>query len=81
MSVAAVNQIEDHKQYVKADKRELRSKVSRHNFSHKKQHLKYQTFPKANWQHGSNSLPETTVEIASFCSDFNARDILNSEGY
>ena len=27
----------------------------------------------------SNSFSETSVEIVSFCSDFNARDILNSE--
>ena len=42
----------DHKQYVETDKRQLRPKVSRHNFFHKNQHLKYQGFPKASCQQG-----------------------------
>ena len=41
----------DHKQYVEADIRQLRSKISRRNFFHKNQHLKYQAFSKACWQH------------------------------
>ena len=40
----------DPKQYVEADKQQLRLKVFRHNFFHKNQHLKYQAFPKASWQ-------------------------------
>ena len=35
----------DHKQYVEADRRQLRSKVSSHHFFHKNQHLKYQRVP------------------------------------
>ena len=41
----------DHRQYVEADKRQLHSKLARHYFFHKNQHLKYQAFPKAGWQH------------------------------
>ena len=41
VSVATINQIQlFHKQSVEAGKRQLRSKVSRHNFFHKNQHLK-----------------------------------------
>ena len=42
----------DHKHYVETEKRQLRPKVSRHNFFHKNQHLKYQSSPKASCQHG-----------------------------
>ena len=42
----------DHKQYLEADKRQLRSKVSRQNFSHKNKHVKHQGFPKSSWQYG-----------------------------
>ena len=37
----------DHKQYVWVDKRQLWSKVFRHNFFHRNQYLKYQAFSKA----------------------------------
>ena len=69
----------DHKQYVKKDRRQLRSKVSRHNFFHKNQLRKYQAFQKPVGKTASESFPETSAEIASFCSDFNAWDLLNSE--
>ena len=38
--------------YVEADERQLRSKVSHHNFFHTNQHLKYQALLQASWQHG-----------------------------
>ena len=52
---------------------------SRHNFFYRNQHLKYQAFQKPVGNMASKSFPETSIEIASFCPDFNARDILNSE--
>ena len=54
------------------DKRQLRPKVSRPNFFHKNQQR-----PVGNT--ASNSLPDTGIEIASCCCDFNARDKLNSQ--
>ena len=44
---------------------------------HKNQHLKYHAFQKPVNKTASRSIPESSIEIASFCSDFNARDILH----
>ena len=44
---------------------------------HKNQHLKYHAFQKPVNKTASKSIPESSIEIASFCSDFNARDILH----
>ena len=69
----------DHNQYVEADKGELCSKASLYNFLCTNQLLKFQAFPKAIWQHVKQILSRTCPEIASFCSDFNAGDMFNSE--
>ena len=68
----------DHKQYVEADKQQLRSRVSRHNFFHENQHL-IRVFQNPVGNTNSKYFPGTSVEIASFCSDFNARDVFNSK--
>ena len=41
----------DHKKYVEVGIWQLHLKLSCHYFFHKNQHLKYQAFPKASWQH------------------------------
>ena len=69
----------DHKHCVENDRQQLRSKVSRHNFFHENQLRKYQAFQKPVGKTASESFPETSAEIASFCSDFDAWDLLNSE--
>ena len=68
----------DHKQYVEADKQQLRSRVSRHNFFHENQHL-MSVFQNPVGNTTSKYFPGTSVEIVSFRSDFNARDVLNSK--
>ena len=66
----------DRKQNVEADKWQLRSKVFPSQF------LSYKPTPQISGSFGntaSRSFPETSEEIASFCHNFNARGILNSE--
>ena len=59
----------DHKQYVWVDKRQLWSKVFRHNFFHKKQYLKYQAFSKARdikFRKTLKCFPESGIETDNF---------------
>ena len=64
-----------HKQYFEVDKQQ-NSNVSQSYFFHTNQHLKYQTFPKAIQLATPlvDPLQKPSEEIASFFSEFNARD-------
>ena len=69
----------DHQQYIEADKRQLRSKVPVIISFIGTNTWNIRLFQKPVGNMASKSFPETSIEIASFCPDFNARDILNSE--